>query len=821
MCTTTKLLPADVFKMMEGCIASLEQKVRIRMQSDAIIVEKEPERLKQLEAIREQATMLHESRLNKDKVTEESVVRLMRDAVIGFMAAVDQDKEDGLDPDTARLWKEQVQGIVTIANLDVPAAGASEDKPEPAPQDGATDCLAPLKNAIDQARYTADAVTRELADPEETVLRGFGKQLGSSRKEIMALSKNLAVGQPASVATEATRLASEACGAIKVSRESIRAALREMGAASDISEASGPIRSQPMLPERPSMGRLEPAGRRPAVPLPTWPQRPPPRECATGPQPAGAEWVHCPPLMRAASGDMGAAWPPLRTPATSAWPPAESLPRPRIREEEGELSALMRGMMNAQANDNGWPTFSGKFKEYPRFRKEWWAYRQTYHGHVRDELVCRSLKEKSLASNVRLMVNDIDDLREVWDTLNTCYDRPDRYISEALDPVVKFRVYKPFDSGAIREFYSLLRAAMMGARKAGMLGRLINDQTLLGILARMPPMDWRQWARERPNWMREATEEAFWNFVDQKWRDALNVAAAEPPAWGTGSGGRVSFQDGGKKETAKPVKSGAEAVHVTEVEGRKPRQGDKGRACIFKGVMGCAGTHPPWFCRAFGKLPAREREKLIVDNKLCPFCLLHDRNEPCGAKQKPVSVVCTASGCRGRHAQKLHDLLKDVLREEGRVHVLQEDDEWEESEEAWELGEAEAMIVGAVRQEGEYSWQDACDAWAAQDGETEAGVHHVGARGVETGQREEDKCEEASEASQGGEQSEAEDLLVEGEEREYILELLMREMPPDLLAGAHPAKAEFATLKGKRKRKLGKKLRKKLKLARGGSHQGV
>ncbi len=436
--------------------------------------------------------------------------------------------------------------------------------------------------------------------------------------------------------------------------------------------------------------------------------------------------------------------------------------------------------------------------EYPRFRKEWWAYRQTYHGHVRNELVCRSLKEKSLASNVRLMVNDIDDLREVWDTLNTCYDRPDRYISEALDPVVKFRVYKPFDSGAIREFYSLLRAAMMGARKAGMLGQLINDQSLPGILARMPPMDWQQWARERPNWMREATEEAFWNFVDQKWRDALNVAAAEPPAWGTGSGARVSFQDGGRKETTKPGKPGAAAVHVTEVEGRRPRQGDKGRMCIFKGVMGCTGTHPPWFCRSFGKLPAKEREKLIVDNKLCPFCFLHDKDKPCGAKQKPASVACTASGCRGRHAQKLHNLLKDILREEGQVHVLQEDDEWEESEEAWELGEAGGMIVGAVRQEDEYSWQDACDTWAAQDGEMEASVHQV-------------------EAEQSGEDkhSEAEGLLVEGEEREYVLELLMREVPPNLCASAHPARAELATFKGKRKRNLGKKLRKRLKMARG------
>jgi hypothetical protein len=51
--TTDKLLPADIFKMIEGCVASLERKVRVRMQSDAIVVEKEPERFKQLEFIRE------------------------------------------------------------------------------------------------------------------------------------------------------------------------------------------------------------------------------------------------------------------------------------------------------------------------------------------------------------------------------------------------------------------------------------------------------------------------------------------------------------------------------------------------------------------------------------------------------------------------------------------------------------------------------------------------------------------------------------------------------------------------------------------------
>ncbi len=53
------------------------------------------------------------------------------------------------------------------------------------------------------------------------------------------------------------------------------------------------------------------------------------------------------------------------------------------------------------------------------------------------------------------------------------------------------------------------------------------------------------------------------------------------------------------------------------------------------------------------------------------------------------------------------------------------DDGWEESDEAWELGEGEMMIVGTVQQEDECSWQDACSAWMAQDEEAAVGVYQV------------------------------------------------------------------------------------------------
>jgi hypothetical protein len=130
------------------------------------------------------------------------------------------------------------------------------------------------------------------------------------------------------------------------------------------------------------------------------------------------------------------------------WPPPDMPPRATPGGAGDELAILMQGLMGAQANDSGWPKFSGKYAEYPLFRKEWYACRQTYHGHVRDELVCCSLKERSLASSVKILVNDIEDLRKAWNTLDTCFDRPEKYIAEALEPIVKFRGYKMFDNYA-------------------------------------------------------------------------------------------------------------------------------------------------------------------------------------------------------------------------------------------------------------------------------------------------------------------------------------------------------------------------------------
>ncbi len=89
------------------------------------------------------------------------------------------------------------------------------------------------------------------------------------------------------------------------------------------------------------------------------------------------------------------------------------------------------------------------------------------------------------------MVSHLDDLGEMWDTLDTCYERPEKFIEEALRPVLEFRKYRVVDSSAVREFYSVLRAAIKGARSIGRLDLLVNDQTVPRIMGKMPYTDWR------------------------------------------------------------------------------------------------------------------------------------------------------------------------------------------------------------------------------------------------------------------------------------------------------------------------------------------
>ncbi len=96
----------------------------------------------------------------------------------------------------------------------------------------------------------------------------------------------------------------------------------------------------------------------------------------------------------------------------------------------------------------------------------------------------------------------------------------------------------------------------------------------------------------------------------------------------------------------------------------------------------------------------------------------------------------------------------------------------------------------------------------------EAGVHQVEADQKTGSPVREGQCKEVCGARDGVEPLEARDLLVEGEEQEYLLELLMRRASPYQLMKNPSPKEEANPLKGRKNKSLGKKIRRK-KLSRG------
>jgi hypothetical protein len=118
----------------------------------------------------------------------------------------------------------------------------------------------------------------------------------------------------------------------------------------------------------------------------------------------------------------------------------------------GDLLDFMRGFGHMQANDSGWPVSDGRYASYPRFKKEWRAYRETYNSAVNNDLAARALRDKCVKGDALQMISHLDDLREIWETLDTCYERPEKYMEEALRPIVDFRRYKITDNAVVREF---------------------------------------------------------------------------------------------------------------------------------------------------------------------------------------------------------------------------------------------------------------------------------------------------------------------------------------------------------------------------------
>ena len=149
--------------------------------------------------------------------------------------------------------------------------------------------------------------------------------------------------------------------------------------------------------------------------------------------------------------------------------------------------------------------------------------------------------------------------------------------------------------------------------------------------------------------------------MEGRWLAAINVACWDPFLTGKKD---VTPQAAGPaiKKPGPPVKRAGEAkVTVTEVTPASKGEGSRpSTQCRFSRILGCGGVHPPWRCPKFGELSVEQRQKMINENDLCPFCLLHFNGQMCFDCDRVRRLACEKQGCNRGHLVWLHEVLTDA-----------------------------------------------------------------------------------------------------------------------------------------------------------------
>jgi hypothetical protein len=251
----TGRLPAYIARVIEKYCKDLARRVALRELSNDIERDKEPERLLQLEAMQ---AAVNKYVAVKAKGNMADLMRVKEDLptqLRKYLGDIEADEGEGLSSNTTEKWRKAALDLTKDAMEYLNGLGRDVGSEEEG-------VLGPLRRAIGKVATLSEAVTKGVLEPNEEELRDLAKRLGTVKKELMTMGRDLMVNQPAAMATEAHELVSEAEEAIKANQGIIKAALRGLGAASDISEASSMNVPLCLPPVRPTMGNLAP---------PAWP----------------------------------------------------------------------------------------------------------------------------------------------------------------------------------------------------------------------------------------------------------------------------------------------------------------------------------------------------------------------------------------------------------------------------------------------------------------------------------------------------------------------------------------------------------------------
>ena len=315
------------------------------------------------------------------------------------------------------------------------------------------------------------------------------------------------------------------------------------------------------------------------------------------------------------------------------------------RQEKSERSSRVssrlsspdqRGSTAFKTKKLDYPTFDGEMRSYATFKRDFTEivvnsknYDTVHMSHI--------LRNQCLSGEPKTLVHNVLDYEEIWKKLEDKYNDESEVIEQITKQITTLKNLEDGDYAGIIKLVDVVERANLDLRAAGNTTVLNNPMTVRLIMNRCP-RTLREEITEELNGKQTSEEfDAMLAFLINKRKNAQRLARLA---------GDV------KPKVIQPKQKGTS--HATDGKRGDPGGGGGSRPWVC-GTTGCTYKQKHFLseCRAFKKMSADDKGKVVLNRNLCVLCFGAHQVGVCPKKTagwKP----CDVGNCGKWHSRLLH-----------------------------------------------------------------------------------------------------------------------------------------------------------------------
>jgi len=284
------------------------------------------------------------------------------------------------------------------------------------------------------------------------------------------------------------------------------------------------------------------------------------------------------------------------------------------------MHAKLMTMQGQTGKNSGYPYFDGTLKDYPKFRRRWHTFQDTYHKATPQRELVNLFRENCLEKKVADRLRCEETMAGCWRVLDPFYSRPTQYAQDLMSEITATRKIQYSEYERLFEYYALIRGNITEARKANLEETLLTQANIALMEHPLPMREIEEWRNRQAKYAPRYHAEAFVEFVYDREEWALkNVAYSTAPSSHSSSGENPKGRKSYEKKEAKVM--AVKATSKEEPHFPPPRRWSPdhpwGRPCI---VDECPEEHAPPSCALFKSKTPEERLAVVRRRELCILC---------------------------------------------------------------------------------------------------------------------------------------------------------------------------------------------------------